>query len=298
MTKESKFIQEATNKFGSRFDYSKVAYTNSENKVIISCSVHGEFKIAPYTFLRSREGCQKCSKAGIATKWTLSKFIEKAKDKFGKTFDYSLAEYVNSKTKLKITCYIHGEFSQTPEKHLAQKHGCPKCATEATRSQLLRTTADFIKASKRIHGEMFNYANAVYTGYAKQVTLQCNNCNAIITPTVNSHMNGSKCANCCTTGFRKDKPAILYYLSINNGQAYKIGVTNRTVSERFNLTDLQSIDVIHIEHYSSGAKCIEREKAILTEFTNNKYLGPPLLASGNTELFTCDVLNLDKGPNR
>ena len=39
---------------------------------------------------------------------------------------YSLTEYVDSKTKVKIICPEHGEFLQNPGNHL-NNHGCQKC---------------------------------------------------------------------------------------------------------------------------------------------------------------------------
>lgn len=56
-------------------------------------------------------------------------FIKKSKLKFGDDkFDYILVRYIDAKTKIKIVCFQHGEFEQTPDKHLQSKYGCPKCA--------------------------------------------------------------------------------------------------------------------------------------------------------------------------
>ena len=66
-----------------------------------------------------------------------SKFIEKANIKFNGKYDYSLVNYIDAKTRVKIICPIHGEFEQTPDKHLSKKHGCPKCASE-TRKEIFK----------------------------------------------------------------------------------------------------------------------------------------------------------------
>ena len=59
---------------------------------------------------------------------TTENFIEKAKQIHGNKYDYSLVEYKNNKTKVKIICPIHGIFEQTPNCHL-RLQGCPKCKT-------------------------------------------------------------------------------------------------------------------------------------------------------------------------
>lgn len=53
-------------------------------------------------------------------------FIIKAKIKHGELYNYDNVKYVNSCTKVSITCPLHGEFLQTPAHHL---HGtrCPSC---------------------------------------------------------------------------------------------------------------------------------------------------------------------------
>lgn len=55
-------------------------------------------------------------------------FISKAKIKHGQKFDYSEVHYINQKSPVKIICPTHGEFLQTPDKHLSSKFGCSKCS--------------------------------------------------------------------------------------------------------------------------------------------------------------------------
>ena len=66
-------------------------------------------------------------------------FITKAKTKFDNFFDYSFVEYINAKTKVKIICPYHGEFLQTPDKHLQATYPCPIC-NESSRKKRHRTS--------------------------------------------------------------------------------------------------------------------------------------------------------------
>ena len=59
-------------------------------------------------------------------KLTTKEFIEKAK-KIYPQYDYSLVDYKNNKTKIKIICKQCGNiFEQLPENHLIG-YGCPNC---------------------------------------------------------------------------------------------------------------------------------------------------------------------------
>ena len=57
------------------------------------------------------------------------KFVEKSIKRHGLKYDYSLVNYLDSTTKVKIICPIHGEFLQTPQAHV-RGNGCPLCANK------------------------------------------------------------------------------------------------------------------------------------------------------------------------
>ena len=46
-------------------------------------------------------------------------FLASAKQVHKDKYDYSLADYVNAGTKVKIICPKHGTFEQTPSEHLS-----------------------------------------------------------------------------------------------------------------------------------------------------------------------------------
>lgn len=63
MTKKEKFITQSIEKFGDKFDYSKVTDINNKeiDKITIICPIHGEFETTPKSFLISKYGCKKCA---------------------------------------------------------------------------------------------------------------------------------------------------------------------------------------------------------------------------------------------
>jgi len=97
------------------------------------------------------------------------------------------------------------------------------------------------------------------------------------------------------TGFNVDKPGITYYLRIEKEGTivYKIGITNLSVKERFG-EEMKYIKVLQIWEFDDGQKAFDLEQKILKEYSFAKYNGSNILKSGNTEMFTHDVLLLDK----
>lgn len=58
---------------------------------------------------------------------TTNKFISRANKKHGNKYNYEKTIYFKYHEKVIITCSLHGDFSQSPAKHLAGQN-CPKCA--------------------------------------------------------------------------------------------------------------------------------------------------------------------------
>lgn len=70
-------------------------------------------------------------------------FIEKSSILHNNFYDYSLVNYVNNKTKVKIICPVHGVFEQRPDNHYHQD--CPCCKSN------IISVEDFIKKSNKKH---------------------------------------------------------------------------------------------------------------------------------------------------
>lgn len=120
----SDFIEKAKLIHNNRYDYSKVNYLGSNQKVIIICQIHSDFEQNPDSHL-SGKGCIKCSGN---LKSNTDNFIEKAKTIHDNRYDYSKVEYTTTHQKVIIICNKHGEFLQTPHSHTDGKAGCPKCS--------------------------------------------------------------------------------------------------------------------------------------------------------------------------
>lgn len=101
-------------------------------------------------------------------KLNTEKFIEKAKLVHGDKYDYSLVNYVDCTTPVKIICPIHGEFEQKPPKHTSSKHGCPKCGH--SKKDL---TQKFIEEAKLIHGDSYDYSEVVWNGFKEKLKIIC-----------------------------------------------------------------------------------------------------------------------------
>jgi len=142
---------------------------------------------------------------------TTEQFIEKAKLIHNNKYDYSLTKFINSKTKVKIICPIHGEFEQFHGKHLSKK-GCFKCGFISRCKLATSNTETFIKKAVKVHGEKYDYSNVTYIGKENKVEIKCKY-HGIFSQTPHNHLAGNGCPHCRES---KGENIINHFLTKNN----------------------------------------------------------------------------------
>lgn len=234
---KEEFLKRAKEIHGDKYDYSKVDYKTSREKVEIICPVHGSFWQTPYHHTYNKNKCPKCyldrrrttgriilakpenvmkwmdiikikrpnislapgakiTGKEIQTKWMCSIhgelnttlknilrvgckycsrnsnelreiFINKAKKVQGDNVDYSktdLSEFMPT-----FICKTHGiEYKQEKRNHIMYI-GCPECIKNMHK----KSNEDFIKESKLIHGDKYNYDKTNYVNIHHKVTITC-----------------------------------------------------------------------------------------------------------------------------
>lgn len=128
----------------------------------------------------------------------IEEFIEKARAIHGDKYDYSKVEYKDNKTKICIICPIHGEFWQRPNNHLSGQ-GCPYCG--GTHKY---TTEEFIKKSREVHGDKYDYSKAKYVGWRKKVKIICP-IHGEFEQIPFDHLRGHGCIKCMGDEISKNK---------------------------------------------------------------------------------------------
>jgi hypothetical protein len=175
------FITKAKLKHGNKYYYSLAEYNGAKTKIKIICPIHGVFEQTPTNHL-SGNGCPKCS-GNI--KYNTTEFIEKATLIHGDKYEYSLVEYKNNKTKIKIICPIHGVFEQSAINHL-RGNSCPKCIGRN------KTNEEFIKKAREIHGDKYDYSLIDKNKNIKIICLV----HGIFEQRASHHLSGSGCPKC------------------------------------------------------------------------------------------------------
>lgn len=159
-------------------------------------------------------------------------FIEKATLIHFNKYDYSNVEYVNSHTKITISCKIHGEFIQRPNSHL-NGSGCRKCGIDSNISKNTKTNDEFIQNAIDVHGDKYDYSKVEYINSNSKITINCKT-HGEFKQKPSSHLSGHGCSRCSCNGFSKAQIEWLTFIeklqgikiqhAMNDGE-YKIKTT-------------------------------------------------------------------------
>ena len=295
------FIQKAIQKYGNKYEYSKVVYKDINTPVVITCSSHGEFSQTPRMHLKS--GCRQCLAGSGPVPHSTTSFINKANIIHNNFYTYKFVEYTNSTTKVTITCPLHGNFKQAPSEHLAGSK-CRDCGYLFRREKKPDSLQVFIAKAKLVHGTKYDYSKTIYINNATKVVITCP-IHGDFTQVAGTHSRkrGSGCPKCVeSTGVHqpkvyRGKKTILYYIKIKG--YYKIGLTRISVARRYR-KDVKlgmKYEIVKQWEFTNGevAALIEKEclkqtnKYQLLSFQNRDIIPTK---HGSSELRNKDIIDI------
>ncbi len=210
------FIAKAREVHGDKYSYEKTVYTGCTKPLIVTCSLHGDFKITPHKHISGKQGCPECGKLVRAAKKNKGAlFVERAKAIHGDKYDYSLVNYKTCKDPVEIICNKCGKhFLQTPDNHINTKKGCPVCGKERSKEKLVArgkerrgkpnlrhrsSTEEFLKKVFNKfpqNRDLFDYSHVKYTTCEEKVEIHCKVCGYVMHQKPSDHLQGKGCKRC------------------------------------------------------------------------------------------------------
>ena len=169
---KEEFLLRANLRHKERYDYSEIEYKDFETEVKIFCDIHGFFEQKPAVHCKS--GCPKCgiAKTSVLTSLSTNEFISKCKKTHGERYDYSLTKYEKAHKKVIIICKEHGPFSQVACGHQFGQN-CPECGKLERIAKTRKSTDEFVKMAKLVHGNEYDYSKVTYFKTTEKVSILC-----------------------------------------------------------------------------------------------------------------------------
>jgi hypothetical protein len=197
MTKFYNFLEKSNKIHNEFYNYDKVNYINARTKIIIVCPKHGDFEQLPFNHLKGK-GCKICGIEKVKEKLSKTSeiFIKELKEIYGDIYDYSLVEYKNYKTPVKIICKEHGLYERRPT-DLLYGRNCSECKPDIKERiiNIEDKNIEFIEKCKSVWFDKYDYSLVEYTNSKLPVKIICKK-HGIFEQTPNIHLRGSGCPKC------------------------------------------------------------------------------------------------------
>ena len=169
---------------GDKYDYSKVNYTNSKEKVEIICRIHGEFEQSASSHSKGH-GCPNC---GGNKNYSEEDVIRIVNSIYGDSYNLSKLKYKSFHEKMIIIEPIY----QT--EHLLSLTAIKK-NTKCNLHNAVDKNDYIIKQFKNKHGNIYDYSKVNYQSATINVKIICKE-HGEFEQTPSSHKSGAKCPKC------------------------------------------------------------------------------------------------------
>jgi len=236
-------------------------------------------------------------------------FIEKAFKVHGNKYNYKKVNYINNKTKVIIICSTHGEFLQTPDRHLTGSI-CLKCKQKNVGDLLRKSIKDFIYESNKLYGNFYSYDKSIYVNNATKLIITCK-IHGDFEKTPNCFLSGigcKKCGNKRISDYQKQNPNgwdlnnwdkkaknsknfdsfKVYIIKCwnENEEFYKIGRTFMTINNRFKTKRMLPYNFKVIKEILGNADFIFNLENELKNFNKEYKYKPKIKFSGINECYS------------
>lgn len=163
--------------WGDHFDYSSVTEIIGDRKILVTCRTHGSWYVRWDVHTRLKSGCNQCrleklAETNVASRKTLSEFIELSNIVHNNKYDYSKTVYTGANNKIIVICPDHGEFTHLANEHKNGREGCKTCFSKKLSNAISFTQEEYFGKAKIIHGDRFEYSSP-YNGMHKKISFRC-----------------------------------------------------------------------------------------------------------------------------
>lgn len=230
-------------------------------------------------------------------------FIAKSNEVHNNRYSYLNVEYIDSKTKVAITCNIHGDFLQSPNHHTSGGKGCPIC------NKRNQGIDGFLAKANIKHGNKYDYSKVKYVNVRTKVNITCLEHGDFL-QTPHAHLAGQGCPQCyidnkykqggwtysnwedqgvISPDFESYKVYILKCCNENESEIfYKIGKTFLPIKKRYGKNNKSKLpynyEVIYTQ-VGDAREISELERKLQKDNKDYKYM-PKIKFKGMFECFS------------
>lgn len=195
-------------------------------------------------------------------------YIDKCNEVHDNKYDYSLVEYKNTRSKVKIVCNLHGIFEQNSKNH-KKGQGCPSCS-----GNNIIDLSNFIKISRENNGFKYDYSliNFDYIISNSNIRIIDNSNGIIYSQLSDNHRNG-------LSPKKIESESLIRSLNIIHKNKYTYIIDEKVIGQTSKIKIIDNItkDIFlyrvdrHLKGMCPNKVTISLFKVKSSEIHNNKY---------------------------
>lgn len=286
---QEQFLLDCKEVHGDKYNYSKAIYVRDSEKVIITCTIHGDFLQRCSVHLQGG-GCKPCNMKTMIKNKTDHTFHKALMEIlfFYPHLDISKAVFTHSDEKIKVKCLIHNFEFETLLHSILKGSCCPKCGRKRKGDLTKFKQEDFDKVleeCKLIHKNKYDYSKIdISLNMDKRQTIICP-FHGEFNQTLQSHRRGIRCKACSiedqnSCGYRLsdwikcqgNRKGKVYFVRLYDEfeEFYKVGITINKPKDRFRPFPY-NLEIINIKESYDAEWIYKMEKRFLKMFKKFKY---------------------------
>jgi hypothetical protein len=196
---QAQFLEKANEVAPANLDFTKSVYKDTRTSLIVTCKIHGDFKIRPHNLFRGAN-CRKCATALSSSNQRVSKkeLTNRIRNKFGNLYEVDENSLTKATSSIRLKCRTHGWFEGILN-NLINSSGCPSCSyikTAAIRNKQLKLSKnEIINRFVDLHGDAYSYSETDPDGIGSTVKIHCAK-HGYFEQVVSVHLQGKGCPEC------------------------------------------------------------------------------------------------------
>lgn len=186
---------------GDNFDYSNVVYIDTHTPVEVRCKKH-DFIFHPTP--KNHKNGAKCTICGRETQMQKARkskeqFEKDVIEKYGDIYGFSLVEYINTKTPVKL---VHKEFGvvEVRPDNLLDKSIYVHKNKRKTKSTDRET---FIIEAIKVYGNKDDYTDTNIISSKHNIDIRCKKHDVTFNKTIGNYLSGCGCPSCSAENYRE-----------------------------------------------------------------------------------------------
>lgn len=178
------------------YSFDKFEYNGMNEYCVITCNIHGDYKVKPACVVHQSHGCSECNKEAVRKEY-LKRFTKELEELYSGNIKHTSGDYVTQHTKIYFHCSVHNSQMKTSMNSALRLPPCKSCRSVLEGDK-------FIAKAKELHGDKYLYDREDYVCSRTKMKITCTTHSKTFEQRPSAHLQGQGCPECGAEAAREN----------------------------------------------------------------------------------------------